>query len=93
MTDFAVGVTVEQAQERISAMAPGTRLCYHIGFLLADRARRKVTLLADFMLRAGVGDAYTFSESSEPIAGLGLGYLTQEKISEGRYRYYFTKAA
>lgn len=86
-------MTVEQARERISALAPGARMCYHIGFLLADRARREVAVFANFMLRAGVEDAYMFSESNEPIAGLGLGYLTQEKISDGFYLYYFTKAA
>jgi hypothetical protein len=64
-----------------------------MGFLLADRARREVALLADFMLLAGVENAYTFSESSSPIAGLGLGHLTQEKLSENTYLYYFTKAA
>jgi hypothetical protein len=52
-----------------------------------------VALLADFMLLAGVENAYTFSESSSPIAGLGLGHLTQEKLSENTYLYYFTKAA
>ena len=86
-------MTTEQAKNRIIQMAPGARMCYHAGFLLADRARRKVAALADFMLLAGVEDAYMFSETSSPIAGLGLGYLTQEKISNGSYLYYFTKAA
>jgi hypothetical protein len=93
MADTAVDMTVEQARKHVYTMAPGTRVCYHIGFLLADRARREVALLADFMLLAGVEDAYMFSESHEPIAGLGLGYLTQKKVSDYSYLYYFTKAA
>ncbi len=89
----AMIMTAEQAQENIAAMAPGARICYHVGFLLADRARWEVALLADFMLRAGVESDYTFSTDAAPIAGLNLGYLTQKKISNCTYLYYFTKAA
>ena len=86
-------MTVKRARDRIAAMAPGARICYHIGFLLADRARREVDALADFMLLAGIPDDFIFSGEDEPSGGLNLGYLTQEKIADSSYLYYFTKAA
>ncbi len=85
---------VREARDRINAMEPGDRWCYHTGFLLADRAGRDdVTELADFMLRAGVSSSFLFAEDGEPIDGMSLGYLTQRKIRDFDYIYYFTKAA
>ncbi len=86
-------MTVKHAQDRIAFMAPGERMCYHTGFLLADRASRKVAALADFMLRAGVSNSFLFAEDGEPIDGLSLGYLTQIKVRDFDYMYFFTKAA
>ncbi len=84
---------VREARDRIDAMKPGDRLCYHTGFLLADRAgRNDVAELADFMLRAGVSGFFLFAEGGEPIDGMGLGHLTQLKIRDDDYMYYFTKA-
>ena len=84
---------VREARGIIEEMKPGDRLCYYVGFLLADRASRKVAALADFMLRAGIPEGFLFSEEGEPLGGLNLGYLTQRRVKAFCYKYYFTKAA
>lgn len=93
-------MTVLEARDRVDAMAPGETLCYYVGFLLADRASRKVAELGDFFLRAGVENAFMFSEDGAPIDGMGLGHLTQLRVHpnpievpRSDYMYLFTKAA
>ncbi len=87
-------MNVLEARDRIQAMKPGDRLCYHTGFLLADREEMTgLAELADFMLRAGVSNSFLFAEGGEPIDGLSLGYLTQLKVRDFDYVYFFTKAA
>ncbi|KKL98236.1 hypothetical protein LCGC14_1826440 [marine sediment metagenome] len=83
-----------QARRAISAMRSGDCLIYHVGNLQADRQRPAIKLdqLGKFMLAAGVREGFQFSQHDEPIAGLGLGELTQRKVNSGVYEYIFTKS-
>ena len=79
-------------------MRSGDSLVYHRGNLQIDRQRSagvnsgNLDRLGKFMLVAGVREGFQFSENDEPIAGLGLGALTQRKVSSGLYEYIFTKS-
>ena len=78
-------------------MRPGDRLIYHVGDLQTDRRSPATSLdwldrLGKFMLAAGVREGFQFSPHDEPIAGLGLGELTQRKVKQGVYEYTFTKS-
>ena len=88
----------DRAMRAISVMRSGDSLIYHRGNLQTDRqssagsSPNTLDRLAKFMLVAGVREGFQFSENDEPIAGLGLGALTQRKASSGLYEYIFTKS-
>lgn len=85
-------------------MRPGDRLCYFVGYLPTARLAldgisrdaatdaKAVDVLADFMLQAGTPQQFVYGTDMEPIEGLGLGHLLQEKLGQFRYKYFFTKA-
>lgn len=97
-------LTAYEAKGRIRAMRPGTRICWFRGYLPraryatnyrneeATKEARRVNELANFMLRAGLPPAFQYSADGEPMAGLGLGHLTQRRLALFDYEYLFTKS-
>ena len=93
-------LTGYEARGRIAMMRPGARMIWFRGYLpwarlahLCDDAKRakEVNELANTMLRAGLPPAFQYSPDEPPIAGLGLGELSQRRRGDFDYEYWFTK--
>ena len=85
-------LAVYEAAGRIQKMRPGDRFCYFTGYLPKARLEDKqLDKLASFMLRTGLPSMFKFAADDTPVNGLGLGFLTQERIKSFAYDYYFTK--
>ena len=80
------------ARAAIRGARSGTVICYHRGYLLFDRKTDpRVAAIADIFLQAGTEEGWGYCAHSASLNGLGLGVLTQRKVSDGKYHYLFTK--
>lgn len=94
--------TEKQARLCVEAARPGSSFCYAVGYLpilcSADRPvafkrfgkPEQISLMADYMRRAGT-ELYYVDGHLHHADGLNLGFLTQERVRDYVYRYFFTR--
>ena len=80
-------------------LGPGETLVFHVGHLAADaHGSPRLLEIAELARRYGSPKTTrvdagwnTFESERGAVFGLGLGYLTHERVAEFRYRYRLTK--
>jgi len=90
-------MSVEEFMGIISNMDNGQRFVYYTGYIAFDRANcDKVASLSDAAIEVGTAFGIPIYKTEQghheaKLNGKGFGFLTQKKIGNGRYEYYFTR--